>query len=90
MTACEPILQVRDLKKHFPITKGVMGRVVGHVRAVDGVSFDIREGECLGLVGESGSGKTTVGKTILRALKPTAGEVLLRVNGDTLDVTRAS
>ena len=90
MNRPEPILRVRDLKKYFPIKKGVMGRVVGHIRAVDGVSFDIHEGECLGLVGESGSGKTTVAKTILRALSPTAGSVLLRTDGENLDVARAT
>jgi len=90
MTTREPILQVRDLKKHFPITKGFFNRVVGHVRAVDGVSFDIQEGECLGLVGESGSGKTTVGKTVLRALAPTEGQVLFRTNGHVLDVGTAT
>jgi peptide/nickel transport system ATP-binding protein len=68
------ILSVRDLKKWFPIKKGLFSRVVGHVRAVDGVSFDLHKGETLGLVGESGCGKTTVGRTILRLLDPvTAG-----------------
>jgi peptide/nickel transport system ATP-binding protein len=86
----QPLLQVRGLKKHFPISRGVFGRVVGHVRAVDDVSFTLHEGECLGLVGESGSGKTTVGRTILRALRPTAGEVLFRTNGEAVDVARAS
>jgi len=86
----QPLLRVRKLKKHFPIVAGVFSQVVGHVRAVDGVSFELRAGECLGLVGESGSGKTTVGRTILRALEPTAGQVLFRVNGEVVDVARAS
>jgi len=67
----QPILvQVRNLKKHFPIQRGLFRRVVGHVRAVDGVDFYIREGETLGLVGESGCGKTTTGRLILRAFDP--------------------
>lgn len=70
-----PLLQVKDLKKHFPIRRSSMGRAIGYVRAVDGVSFDIREGETLGLVGESGCGKTTTGRAILRAFEPTSGEV---------------
>jgi len=69
----EPLLQVRDLKKYFPIKKGLLGRHVADVRAVDGVSFDIYPRETLGVVGESGCGKTTVGRTILRLLEPTAG-----------------
>jgi peptide/nickel transport system ATP-binding protein len=69
------LLEVKDLKKHFPIQRGMLSRVVGHVKAVDGVSFTIREGETLGLVGESGSGKTTTGRMILRAHDPTSGEV---------------
>ncbi len=85
-----PLLEVRDLKKHFPITKGPFKRVIGHVRAVDRVSFELRPGQCLGLVGESGSGKTTVGRSILRALKPTAGEVLFRLDERVVDVGRAS
>ena len=70
-----PLLSVRDLKKHFPIRKGTFGRVVGQVKAVDGVSFDLWRGETLGLVGESGCGKSTAGRAILRLLEPTAGEV---------------
>ena len=71
----EPLLTVRDLHKHFPIRKGLMSRVVGHVRAVDGVSFDLFPGETLGLVGESGCGKTTTGRCLLRLVEPTSGEV---------------
>ena len=70
------LLEVNDLKMHFPITRGFFrARVVGHVKAVDGVSFYIREGETLGLVGESGCGKTTTGRVVLRAYEPTGGEV---------------
>ncbi|HYO48121.1 MAG TPA: dipeptide ABC transporter ATP-binding protein [Gemmatimonadota bacterium] len=69
------LLTVRDLKKHFPIRRGFWSRTVGHVKAVDGVSFDILPGEVLGLVGESGCGKTTTGRAILRLIEPTSGEV---------------
>ena len=71
------VLEVRDLKKHFPVKKGLLRRTVGHVYAVDGVSFTINKGETLGLVGESGCGKTTVGRTLLQLVQPTSGEILL-------------
>lgn len=73
----ETLLDVRDLKMHFPLTQGILfQRVVGHVRAVDGISFSIERGKTLGLVGESGSGKTTIGRTLIRLYKPTAGQIL--------------
>jgi len=84
-----PILQVRGLSKFFPIQHGLFNRVVGQVRAVDRVSFDLLPGECLGLVGESGSGKTTVGRAILRAILPTAGQVLFNFQGETIDLATA-
>ena len=70
-------LDVRNLKKHFPIQKGFLKRTVGAVRAVDDVSFAVNEGETLGLVGESGCGKTTTARCILRAIDPTSGEIFL-------------
>ena len=72
-----PLLQVRDLVKHFPIKGGLLQMPVAWVKAVDGVSFDIQRGETLGLVGESGSGKSTVARTIMRLIPATSGEVLL-------------
>ncbi len=84
------LLEVKNLKMHFPIQKGFMRRVVGRVRAVDGVSFHIREGETLGLVGESGCGKTTAGRCILRAYEPTAGEVLFSQNGRMVNILKVA
>ena len=75
-SASSPLLSVRDLKTHFPVKRGILQRTVGHVKAVDGVSFDLAPGETLGLVGESGCGKTTVGRTVLRLLPATGGEVI--------------
>jgi oligopeptide/dipeptide ABC transporter ATP-binding protein len=69
------LLEVRDLRKYFPIKTGVFRATTGHVKAVDGISFGIREGESLGLVGESGCGKSTVGRTILRLLEATSGQI---------------
>ena len=71
----EPLLEVKNLKTYFPIKGGIFSRTVGHVKAVDGVSFTINKGEVFGLVGESGSGKTTIGKTILRLVQKTEGKV---------------
>ena len=85
-----PLLEVRDLKAHFPITSGMWRRVVGYVRAVDGISFDLLEGETLGLVGESGCGKTTAGRAIIRAVEPTGGEVFYRTSdGRRIEATTA-
>ncbi len=83
--ASDLVLEVRELRKHFPVHSGLLRRQVGLVLAVDGVAFEIHAGETLGLVGESGSGKSTVGKTVMRLIDPTSGEI--RVRGE--DVTRA-
>jgi peptide/nickel transport system ATP-binding protein len=82
------LLEVKNLKKYFPIQKGVFRRVVGHVRAVDGISFFIRQGETLGLVGESGCGKTTTGRLILRAMNPTEGQISYRYKDEMVDLTK--
>lgn len=93
--ANETLLEVEDLKMHFPLTSGlILQRTVGHVRAVDGVSFSIQRGQTLGLVGESGSGKTTIGRTLVRLYKPTsgamrfAGQDLATLQGDALRQVR--
>ncbi len=82
----QPLIQVKNLKKWFPIKGGVVQKTIGHVKAVDDVSFEIMDGETLSLVGESGSGKTTVGKTMIRLHKPTSGEVFF--NGDDVMMLR--
>jgi oligopeptide/dipeptide ABC transporter ATP-binding protein len=81
------LLEVRNLKKYFPVKKGIFSRKVGDVKAVDGVSFSLERGETLGLVGESGCGKTTVGRSILRLIEPTEGEVIFN-NRDLLRMKR--
>jgi oligopeptide/dipeptide ABC transporter ATP-binding protein len=90
VTVAEPLLEVRGLTKHFPLYQpwlvGLARRQVGTVVAVDGVSFEVARGETLGLVGESGCGKTTTARLVLRALKPTRGEILFRVGGQAVRV----
>jgi oligopeptide/dipeptide ABC transporter ATP-binding protein len=82
-----PLLEVRRLRKHFPMKKGFTRKTVATVRAVDDVSFSVNEGETLGLVGESGCGKTTTARCILRAIAPTSGEILFRAaDGSTVDL----
>jgi oligopeptide/dipeptide ABC transporter ATP-binding protein len=76
MESPSALLRVEQLKKYFPITAGVLGRRVGQVKAVDDVSFTVPEGQTFALVGESGSGKTTVGRTVIRLIRPTAGDIL--------------
>jgi oligopeptide transport system ATP-binding protein len=94
MSDTQTLLRVEGLKMHFPIKRGVFQRTVGYVHAVDGISFDIRPGETLGLVGESGCGKSTTGRTILQLYKPTAGDVyfgdtnLTKIKGEELRMLR--
>ena len=83
------LLEVKGLKKYFPIRRGLLQKTVGQVKAVDDVSFHVNRGETLSLVGESGCGKTTTSRCILRAIKPTAGQILLDDNGKVLDVAAA-
>jgi peptide/nickel transport system ATP-binding protein len=87
--APDTLLEVRDLRKFFPIRQGFLRQIVGQVRAVDGVSFHVRRGETLSLVGESGCGKTTTARCVLRAIDPSSGEVLFRTaRGELVDVAR--
>src|SRR5512140_372683 len=89
-----PLVEVRNLVKDYPLSESVFGVARGHVRAVDDVSFDIHAGETLGLVGESGSGKTTVGRSVLRLIEPTEGQLLFagrdlrRLHGEDLRLLR--
>jgi peptide/nickel transport system ATP-binding protein len=89
MTA-QTLLEVHNLKKHFPIQRGLFRRTVGHVRAVDGVDMKVNAGETLGLVGESGCGKTTTGRLILRAIEPTEGQILFRRDEGMVDIATMS
>jgi len=83
----DPILTLRDVKTHFPVRKGVFKTTAGHVKAVDGVDLDVFRGEVLGLVGESGCGKTTLGKSILQLVRPTAGQITFHDGaGDDVDL----
>jgi oligopeptide/dipeptide ABC transporter ATP-binding protein len=90
-----PLLEVRDLKKYFPLRKGILSRTIGWVGAVDNLSFSLKQGETLGLVGESGCGKTTVGRCLLRLIEPTEGEIqfegkdLLKMDREELRKVRA-
>ena len=89
MTAAATVLEVRGLRKYFPLRGGLFGRNAGTVRAVDDVSFTIARGETLSLVGESGCGKTTTSRCILRAIKPTGGEIIFHAaSGQDIDVAR--
>jgi peptide/nickel transport system ATP-binding protein len=88
--ATQTLLEVHNLKKHFPIQRGLLRRTVGHVRAVDGVDMKVNVGETLGLVGESGCGKTTTGRLILRAIEPTEGQILFRRDEGMVDIASMS
>ena len=89
MGSSAPVLEVRALKKYFPVRKGVFRRKVGDVRAVDDIDFTVHRQETLGLVGESGCGKTTLGRTVLRLIEPSAGGILFWKNGEAIDIGRA-
>ena len=87
LTEGKKILDVQGLTKHFEITKGIVKRVAGHVRAVDDVNLYVKAGETLSIVGESGCGKTTLGRCIVRAIEPTRGQVNLLVDDKWVDLT---
>ena len=84
------LLQVTGLKKYFPVHKGILKKIVGHIKAIDGISNDIKEGETVGLVGESGSGKTTTGRSIIRLHPVTEGEILFQMDGQMRNVHQLS
>ena len=84
------LLEISNLKMHFPIEKGLLKIVTGYVKALDGISFQILKGETLGLVGDSGCGKTTLGRCILRAMEPTGGTVNFNIGDETIDVLKLS
>ena len=79
----DPVIEVKHLKKYYPIVRGFLRRTVGQVKAVNDVSFQVARGETLALVGESGCGKTTTGRCVMRAVEPTAGQVLFHKNDGT-------
>jgi peptide/nickel transport system ATP-binding protein len=84
----EPLIEVKELKKYFPVQAGFLKRSVGYVKAVDGVNLEVQPGETLGIVGESGSGKTTLGRCVTKLYEATGGEILLRTGNHTYSVTR--